>query len=351
MAITTIELCYPTHRGTLSLRGSPPLSWTESLSPVRVRGSSHLFEVDVPVDTLLEIKAMRDDGLWSSGRNFTVQGGETLELHPYFERSQGSLESDWQTLLAPSLDRGFRFRVFLPPSYDEHEEKRYPVLYAQDGQSLFSDSPDPIDGRSWRMDDALDELWSLGAMEEAIVVALRTDVERLDILSPVPDPKHGGGQGERYRTFLTDTLKPAVDARYRTLPGRTTTALIGSSMGGLFSFWAAWSRPDVFGKAACLSSSFWWADRWMVRAAEGRCPLPRPFLYLDSGAARSPFEEDANLRDGYHHTMALRQALVRHCYVAGEDLHALAFAGLSHDNASWAARLSIPLQLLFPRKG
>jgi enterochelin esterase-like enzyme len=62
-------------------------------------------------------------------------------------------------------------------------------------------------------------------------------------------------------------------------------------------------------------------------------------------------EEDANLRDGFHHTMALRQALIRHCYTPGQNLHVLAFPGASHDTASWAARLGVPLQLLFPPKG
>jgi hypothetical protein len=89
----------------------------------------------------------------------------------------------------------------------------------------------------------------------------------------------------------------------------------------------------------------------MVREVQkGSCPLPRPWLYIDSGAARSGFTEDANMRDGFHHTVALRDALVNHCYVPGDNIHVLAFAGLSHNNASWAARLAIPLQLLFPRR-
>jgi hypothetical protein len=90
----------------------------------------------------------------------------------------------------------------------------------------------------------------------------------------------------------------------------------------------------------------------MVREVQkGSCPLPRPWLYIDSGAAKNALTEDANLRDGFEHTAALRTALVSHCYVPGENVHSLAFAGLSHDNDSWASRLAIPLQLLFPRRG
>ena len=89
----------------------------------------------------------------------------------------------------------------------------------------------------------------------------------------------------------------------------------------------------------------------MVRETQkGYCPAPPPVLYLDSGAASSTFEEDANARDGLHHTAALRQSLISHCYVPGTNLHTLAFPGHRHHSASWGARLAVPLQLLFPRR-
>jgi predicted alpha/beta superfamily hydrolase len=122
-------------------------------------------------------------------------------------------------------------------------------------------------------------------------------------------------------------------------------------MGGLFAFYAAWSRSDVFGRAACLSPSFWWHNRHMIREAQGRCPFPRPWLYIDSGAALSEFEQDANVRDGFHHTQAMCKTLVTHCYEPGLNLVSLTYAGFQHDASAWAARLALPLQLLFPRRG
>ena len=76
-----------------------------------------------------------------------------------------------------------------------------------------------------------------------------------------PDSKYGGGRAAEHLEAITSVLKPRIDAELRTRVGREDTALIGSSLGGLFSFYAAWTRPDVFGKAICLSSSFWWANR------------------------------------------------------------------------------------------
>jgi predicted alpha/beta superfamily hydrolase len=121
-------------------------------------------------------------------------------------------------------------------------------------------------------------------------------------------------------------------------------------MGGLFSFWAAWTRADVFGAAICLSPSFWWADRWMLRHVQGGvCPAPRPKIYMDSGAARSALERDASTRDGVHVTRAMYRSLLEHCYEGGDDVHVLTFVGHEHDAKSWAGRVSVPLQLAFPR--
>ena len=120
-------------------------------------------------------------------------------------------------------------------------------------------------------------------------------------------------------------------------------------MGGLFSLYAAWTRSDVFGKAACLSSSFWWADRHAVRMVQSTsAPEPRPVLYLDSGVARSALDRDASARDGFHHTRSMFRALVTKGYTPGIDLHRLTFPGSTHDAASWSARVAVPLQLLFP---
>ncbi|HSB37121.1 MAG TPA: alpha/beta hydrolase-fold protein [Thermoanaerobaculia bacterium] len=341
MPSTVVRVRYPRALGDVGLRGSPPLSWGETTPPARLEGSTRIFEFDVPEGLAVDLKAVRADGRFASGRNTTVLAGETLLVEPHFGEA-GLLDEEPRTIGAPGLGRPMRFRVFLPPGYAELDARRYPVLYAQDGQSLFG-----ADG--WLLDATLNTLWGLGAMEEIIIVAVHTDEGRLDLLSPTADPGHGGGGGPRYRDFLTETLKPYVDTFFRTRRGREDTALIGSSMGGLFSFFAAWTRPDLFGRAASLSGSFWWDRRRLVHdVAAGACPNPRPVLYVDSGAAKDPLAEDANLRDGYHHTMAMRRALTGHCYEPGRDLHVLAFPGHAHDAASWAARLAVPLQLLFP---
>jgi predicted alpha/beta superfamily hydrolase len=345
---TTIEVDYPDANAALGLRGSvAPLSWEATTPPTAVTGARRLFEVDVPAAEVLEFKVMRGDA-WSRERNYSVVGGETCRVRPHFERDVGRLLAPGE-VASPELARTVTYQVFLPPSYDEHEGRRYPTLYAQDGHVVFRTGDDF--GAPWSLDATLDELYRLGAIEEVIVVGVHTQVGRLEMMTPSRDARYGGGDAPRYLAFLVDTLKPLVDAAYRTQPACKSTAILGASLGGLFAFFAAWRRSDVFGKAACLSSSFWWDDRFMVRdVRDGACPVPRPLLYIDSGASQSEFDEDANRRDGYHHTVAMRNALVGHCYEAGVHVHMLAFAGATHDNAAWAARLATPLQLLFPRE-
>jgi len=340
-----LHVVYPAQRGRLTLRGEGPgLDWHRDTAPERVEGDVSTFRLGVTHGEPVEVKLVRNDGAWMAGRNVVAGCGDEITLFPAFEGEHPPLEA-WRSITTSEGE--LRYRIQLPPSYREQTSLRYPVVYAQDGQSLWSDSTDPFG--TWRLDRVLDDLWDLGALAELIVVSIETGADRLDKLSPVVDAKHGGGKGDAHLRAITDVLKPRIDREYRTRADRASTAALGSSMGGLFSFWAAWSRPDVFGTAICLSSSFWWADRFLVRAVQsGACPAPRPRFYIDSGAAETGFAEDGSTRDGVHNTRAMYRALIGHCYEPDDDLHVLAWPGMSHDPSSWSRRVAVPLQLLFP---
>jgi predicted alpha/beta superfamily hydrolase len=340
---TIVEVVYPPHRGVIGIRGShAPLSWEETTPPTTSHGDRHVFDLRVPNGETLELKLVRDEDEWAQGRNYSVHAGDHLHLEPAFEHAGSSLLEIRQIGTGESA---LSYDVLLPPSYGEQESKRYPVLYAQDGQSLWTSSNDPFG--VWGLDATLDQLLDLAVIDEIIVVSVHTAESRLERLSPVPDPEHGGGGGAAHLSAIADVLKPLIDAEFRTRPGRADTCVMGSSMGGLFAFYAAWNRPEIFGKAICLSSSFWWANRHMIRSIDA-APTPRPTIYLDSGAAVHAEELRASAHDGFHHTRAMHRALGRVGYQPGVDLHRLTFPGQAHDASSWAARVSIPLQLLFP---
>ena len=344
---TVLRAIYPRARGKLFLRGSSAgLDWVNNRAPDEVDGDASIFRLTVPHFDPVQIKLVREDGAWMVGRNAVIGRDDEVVLRPSFERSEGEI-SGLRTIEMP-WGGALHIRVRLPPSYHEQDSQRYPVLYCQDGQSVWSDGTDPFG--TWGLDHVLNALWDVGAVDEMIVVSIDTGEHRLERLTPVPDKVLGGGDGAAHLRGMVEVLKPLIDKEYRTRPEPISNVLLGASLGGLFSFWASWTRPDIFGGAICLSSSFWWAERFLLKIVAGNiCPMPRPNLYLDSGAAASDAEYDASTRDGVHNTRAMYRALREHCYELGDDLFLLSWAGHHHDAQSWAARVSVPLQIFFPR--
>ena len=156
----------------------------------------------------------------------------------------------------PQLNRNRRIWLYLPPDY-QTTGKKYPVLYMHDGQNLF-DAATSFSGE-WKIDESLNDLHAQGDWGCIVVGIDNGGQYRLDEYSPWVNPQYGGGQGDEYVEFLVNTLKPYIDANYRTLPGRLTTGIAGSSMGGLISMYALSERQDVFAKAGIFSPAFWFA--------------------------------------------------------------------------------------------
>lgn len=158
----------------------------------------------------------------------------------------------------PELNRSRRIWLYLPPDY-QTTNKSYPVLYMQDGQNLFDDNTS-FSGE-WEVDESLNELHAQGDYGCIVVGIDNGGQYRLDEYSPWVNAEYNeGGQGDEYADFLVNTLKPYIDAHYRTLPGRQTTGIAGSSMGGLISMYAFSEYQDVFSKAGIFSPAFWFGE-------------------------------------------------------------------------------------------
>ncbi len=155
----------------------------------------------------------------------------------------------------PQLDRNRRIWIYLPPDYDT-SNKYYPVLYMHDGQNLF-DIQTSFAGE-WEVDESLNDLFDQGDYG-AIVVGIDNGGDlRIDEYAPwYNNDYEEGGEGEQYIEFIAETLKPHIDANYRTLTDPEYTVLFGSSLGGLISQYGLMQRQDVFGKAGVFSPAFW----------------------------------------------------------------------------------------------
>jgi alpha-glucosidase len=111
----------------------------------------------------------------------------------------------------------------------------------------------------WEIDETMERLFGEGK-QTSIVVGLETVSERQNELTPFPNQQNQGGFGNLYVDFLVNNLKPYIDARFRTKPEREYTGIIGSSHGGLMSFYAGLKRQEIFGKIGSFSPSFWFSD-------------------------------------------------------------------------------------------
>lgn len=238
---------------------------------------------------------------------------------------------------SPQLRNRRGVDIYLPASYDTGR-RRYPVVYMQDGQNL-SDPAIAFCGNTWRLDDGLPWLAARGI--EPIVVGLHnTGTERLAEYSPFAHPKHGGGYGDRYLRFLIDTVKPRIDARYRTRKERASTVIAGSSMGGLISLYAFFRRPSPFGAAAIISPSIWFGRREMLSYVQ-RSRMTSGRLYLDVGTN----EGAGTLRDA----RTLNRLLRRKGYKA-DSLWYLEAQGHRHREDDWAWRLPQALEFLLKER-
>jgi predicted alpha/beta superfamily hydrolase len=235
-------------------------------------------------------------------------------------------------LWSPQLRNRRVIDVYLPDSYGEGR-RRYPAVYMQDGQNL-SDPSIAFAGNTWRLPDGLAWLASRGI--EPIVVGIHNTPGRLAEYSPFPDPKHGGGDGDRYARFLADTVKARIDAEFRTRKDRDSAVVAGSSMGGLLSLYAFFRRPSPFGRAAAFSPSIWFGRREILAFIE-RARNTRGRLYLDAGTAEGA--------DTLANTRALNRVLRRKGY-RRDSLWYLESQGGQHRESDWAWRLPQALEFL-----
>lgn len=220
--------------------------------------------------------------------------------------------------------------VWLPEGYDsaKKKDKQYPVLYMHDGQNIM-DPKTAYVGKDWRVDETVLKLIRQKKIKEIIVVGIYNTPDRLDEYS-------WSEKGQNYLRFLIEELKPFIDQNYRTLRDAENTAIIGSSMGGLISFYAAWHYPEVFGMAGCMSSSFYYNNDRSIRQVIEYNGHKKPVkFYIDHG-------EDGSLRG-----QKMFVELSKKGYVIGQDVDYYYAPGAEHNEKEWAARLERPLLFFF----
>ena len=237
-----------------------------------------------------------------------------------------------------SGDKERKAYIYLPETYEKNPEKRYPVMYMFDGHNVFLDE-DATYGKSWGMKKFLDD-----HPRDLIVVAVECNHEgnrRLVEYSPLTykNSEHGSikGKGSVLMNWMVNTLKPYIDANYRTLPDRKNTIIAGSSMGGLMALYAVTTYNHIFQRAACLSPSLW-VSSGKVLEFIARAHIRRDTcIYMDYGELEM-FNHAANaeaLISTAHLLMTKRVNLAMRIVPGG-----------NHSEASWEKQIPIFMDCL-----
>ena len=231
--------------------------------------------------------------------------------------------------------------VYLPPGFDERQDRRYPVLYMHDGQNLFEADRAFIPGQHWRLNEAADQAIADRAAQPMIIVGIDNGgPERIDEYTPTHDPKKGaGGRADIQARMIIEELKPMIDSRFRTQVEREHTGIGGSSLGGLLALHLTLKHPDVFGRASVMSPSVWWNDRVVVRDIEAFQYPVRPRIWLDIGGREGA--------EALNDARLVRDRLVERGWTE-DDFYFHEDKRGDHSERAWAGRARVMLEFLFP---
>jgi predicted alpha/beta superfamily hydrolase len=239
--------------------------------------------------------------------------------------------------------------VYLPPGYDESADKRYQVLYMQDGQNLF-DASTSFAGIEWKVDEAAQKLIGENKIEPVIIVGIYNSEQRTQEFTPPPEMISSLGAADYYAKFVVEQVKPFIDRTYRTRPERASTSLAGSSMGGLISMYILKTHPQVFGQIALLTPHLRTADRDIVGewSKQDSSWLKNTRIWLDMGdkggdnyPGSIPIADSRKLAALFD-SAGLNKDI---------DYKYTEFPGGEHNETAWQSRIDQVLMFLYAPRG
>ncbi len=384
----TIRVRVPDATDTVYLAGSLSAigQWRPDGVALTGEGRDRTVQLTVPPGTSFEYKftlgswareALDAAGAVPRDHEITVRR-DTVVVHEVTAWKQGSNDdpereqrayiADWQgsgvlgrlvywtDVPSAFLAATRHVEVWLPPGYDADTARRYPVLYMSDGQNLF-DPRIANTGVDWGVDEAVVRLVERGVMPPIIVVGVWSTPQRTrEYLPQLGAPT--------YARFLIEELMPRVNAEFRTLTGPANTTTMGSSAGGLLSFYLVTHHADVFGACGCVSTHFPVSEALVARIVPDAVATPTPdsvpyvLRDIERGlvapqGVRYWFDYGGRGLDAEYGPThdAVREWLLRQRFVEGRDFVVRRYPEATHNETWWRARLPDHLTFLYgPRQ-
>jgi uncharacterized protein len=170
------------------------------------------------------------------------------------------LGSELRALKSSQTGRDYDLYIKVPGDYATSKDKKYPVLYVLDGQWDFK-----------LLDSVYGGLFYDKFVPAMIIVAVtysgaNADYGALRAMDYTPTPVsqvNGSGGGPKFLSFLKSELIPFIETNYRADPSHRV--LLGSSYGGLFTLYAMFADPGLFGGYISASPAVPYNDRFSFK--------------------------------------------------------------------------------------
>ena len=214
------------------------------------------------------------------------------------------------------------------------------MLVLNDGQDLIR----------LGLEDTLNALSESHQLPKIIIAAVTAGQRKAEFgVSGVPDYQNRGAKASDYELFIINELLPHLESLtgWHTTP--ETTAIAGTSLGGLSALDIATSHPGRFGIAGVLSGSLWWrsksyeegyleTDR-IIFSKMNHITLPSYFkCWLMAGTNDESYDRNANgVIDAVDDTLDMYELLVSKSQLAhpGEKIRLQIVDGGTHDTGTW----------------
>ena len=263
-------------------------------------------------------------------------------------------------------------RVWLPKQYDTwlKNGEEIATLYMHDGQMLF-DASTTWNQQEWGVDETLSVLFDEGQVIPFIVVGIDNGGSLLRHAEYFPQKPFesleasyqqelyqlargdrllfGGNnvQSDKYLKFIVKELKPMIQGRFKTSKASNRNVLLGSSMGGLISWYGLLEYPEEFGRAASISTH--WPgtmavdDKRIINAFEQYITHSLQYRegmrwYMDHG--------DAELDSLYPPLQDQISKALSSMALPDEAIEIRNYPGEGHNENAWRKRLKAPILYL-----
>jgi predicted alpha/beta superfamily hydrolase len=294
----------------------------------------------------MDVKVIVGDSGWMLGCNHRFNLLDStprdtvveVALYPFFFTTKGQ-EVTLRNVFSPELNNTRDVWIYVPPGMVENPYfVAENVLVMHDGQNLS-----PL----WNVSNHLDDYILQGKSESIFVIGPYNTPNRIGEYTYCPDPSYGGGQGDLYLDFLEKTLVPTVAQSYKIATQQANLGIMGSSLGGLISCYAGVTRPHVYSKIGCMSSSFWWDytnfSKFVVpQISKDNYLTGNQKFYLDSG-------DSGDTDDDRPDTSAVATGFIRQGFELGQNFFWFLQRGGQHNEYFWSSRFHLPMQWLYFR--